>query len=275
MLVIEMGSRPADAGRILGRRLDVGYLVSTDLGVAKTIADFALPENRDEYWPRYFLRLAEHLGLNSGSASLTVFPTASDVAAVDAWLDPFDRRPLIGFHPMVAPYASLTKKWPNEFFVELAKLLATRKPLRLVLSGSREEVESCEELAGRIRLATDLTVFVAAGKFSPRQTASLFGRLKVLVVADTFALHLAAAMNTPTIALFGATDDRRIAPVGGIVLNHRLPCSPCHRYVDRNQGWPVCLFDHPKCMYAIQPQTVFNSIIHLLTQPIPFGGTAS
>ena len=92
---------------------------------------------------------------------------------------------------------------------------------------------------------------------------ALYRRLDAVVTGDTAALHLAAAARTPTVALFGATDDRRIAPptsAGCAALNRRLPCSPCHRYTDRRPGWPRCIFDHPKCLHEITPVAVADAV---------------
>lgn len=255
MLVLEMGSRPADAGRVIGRRLGVGYLVSSDLGLLKRLPDHTLPPNRDRYWPAYFLQAAEHLGVPGGSPELEVYPTAADeVAAAEmmpASLGVVD----VGFHPNVAPYAGLTKKWPDDSFVELARLLAGRRPTRFVLTGSPDEAAACDRLADRIRAVSGAEVVTTAGRLPLRAVAALYRRLAVLIVGDTAALHLAAAADTPTVALFGATDPRLIAPASRrcVVLTRDLPCRPCFEYRDRRPEWPRCIFARPKCLEEITP----------------------
>jgi ADP-heptose:LPS heptosyltransferase len=260
MIVLEMGSRPADAARLIGRKLGVGYLVSTNLGILKSLPDHTLPPNRGEYWPSYFLRAVEHLGLPPSTANLEVATTPEDEAMVEAVLGPDfdDGRVAIGFHPYVAAYAMLTKKWPDDSFVELAGLLSTRRPTRFVLTGSPDEAGACEWLARRIRDATGAEVISTAGQLSLRAVIALYRRLGVVVTADTSALHLAAAAGVAIVTLFGSTDDRRIAQPSSrcVVLNQRLPCSPCHRYTDHRPKWPVCRFVRPKCMYLITPSHV-------------------
>ena len=268
MVVLEMGSRPADAARILGRRLGVGYLVSSDLGILKSLPDHTLPPNRGEYWPAYFLRAVEHLGLKRHSLDLEVVTTPDDDAGADAVLGPKcdDRRITIGFHPYVAPYALSTKKWPDASFVALSALLAASQPTRFVLTGSPEEARDCDRLAGMIRAATGAEVVSAAGRLSLRAVVSLYRGLDVLVTGDTAALHLATSAGVATVVLFGSTDDRLIAPPTPrcIVINQRLPCSPCLRYADRRPAWPVCLFDHPVCMHQITPFAVTVAVERLL-----------
>ena len=272
MVVLEMGSRPADAARILGRRLGVGYLVSSDLGILKSLPDHTLPPNGGEYWPAYFLRATEHLGLGECSVGLEVMTTPEDDAAAGAVLgsNADERRITVGFHPYVAPYALSTKKWPDASFVALSALLAASQPTRFVLTGSPEEASDCDRLAGMIRAATGAEVVSAAGRLSLRAVVALYRGLDILVTGDTAALHLAAAAGVATVALFGSTDDRRIAPptCRCIVLNQRLPCSPCLRYVDRQSGWPQCLYDHPVCMHQITPAAVAATVERLLPSPL-------
>ena len=262
MLVLEMGARPADAGRVLGRRLGVGYLVSSDLGLLKRLPDHTLPPNRDTYWPAYFLRAAAHLGLPTGPPALEVFPTAEDEATAAAVLPPGPVVADVGFHPYVAPYAGLTKKWPDDSFVELARLLAARRPTRFVLTGSPDEAAACDQLADRVRTATGAEVVSAAGRVPLRAVVSLYRRLTAVVVGDTAALHLAAAAGTPTVALFGATDPRLIAPPSPacVVLTRDLPCRPCFEYRDRRPGWPRCIFERPRCLEEIAPATAAAAV---------------
>jgi ADP-heptose:LPS heptosyltransferase len=270
MLVLEMGSRPADAGRLLGRRLNVGYLVSTNLGILKSLPDHTLPPNEDAYWPDYFLGAVRRLGLAAPPPRLEVTTTEADEAEAESLLSP---RPsgeelTIGLHPYVAPYALGTKKWPDESFIRLARILRARRPTRFVLTGSREEAGACAALASQIREASGANATSAAGRLGLRAVVSLMRRLDGVVVGDTAALHLAAAAEAPTVVLFGATDPRRIAPptASCLVLNRALPCSPCHRYDDRRPAWPRCRFDRPKCLHEITPEEVADAVDRILSR---------
>jgi heptosyltransferase-2 len=271
MVILEMGSRPADAARVLGRRLGVGFVASSDLGLLKSLPDYTLPPNQAEYWAAYFLRLVEHLGLSPGRPDLEVTLTPDDLSAAGAVFGRDDDRVAIGFHPYVAQYARLTKKWPDDSFIDLARLLAARRPTRFILTGSTEEADECQQLAVRIRAVTGEEVLSTAGRLPLRAVVALNRRLRVVVTGDTAALHLAAAAGVPTVSLFGATDDRRIAPPSPhcVVLNQRLPCSPCHRYTDRRPVWPSCIFDRPKCLHDITPQAVAEAIQKFLNRKAP------
>jgi len=273
MLILEMGSRPADAARLLSRRLNVGYSVSTEVGLLKKLADYTLPPNSPvapEYWPAYFLRTIEHLGLPVPPATLEVFRTDEDRQAIAKWLRQVcsdgQNLPLIGFHPCVAPYANLTKKWPQEHYVDLAVLLLAKDRARIVLTGSAEERAECEALAEKIRAATGAQVIVTAGEFGPRRLIELLAAMKLVVVADTAILHFAAAAGTPTIGLFGATNLAMIAPRNAncIALSENLPCSPCLQNRDRIPFWPKCIFARQECMYSLSPSRVAMEAQRLL-----------
>lgn len=276
MVIVEMGARPSDAGRVLGRRLDVGYLVSTDLGLLKHLPDHTLPPNADdipatEYGPRHFLRAVEHLGLEAVPPRMELFTAPEDEVEVDAILGPADDRALIGLHPWVAAYGNATKKWPDASYVALAERLAARRPTRFVLTGGPENAAESEALAATIRERTGADAVSTAGRVSLRASAALLRRLAAFVVGDTANLHMALAVGAPVVTIFGATNQWLVAPESPrcLVVNAQLPCSPCHRPRDRMPFWPVCIFpdDKARCMRAVTPEQVEAAVERVLSAP--------
>jgi len=78
------------------------------------------------------------------------------------------------------------------------------------------------------------------------------------VTNDSGPMHIASAVGTPVVAMFGPTDPRRTAPMGhpAHVLRYDLPCSPCFRR--------VCPYpDHP-CMRLIGVDEVLKAVLHML-----------
>jgi ADP-heptose:LPS heptosyltransferase len=79
-----------------------------------------------------------------------------------------------------------------------------------------------------------------------------------MITNDSGSMHIANAVGTPVVALFGPTDPRRTAPTGApaTVLRHHLPCSPCFR--------PTCPYaDHP-CMRLIEVDDVYRAVLDTL-----------
>ena len=86
-----------------------------------------------------------------------------------------------------------------------------------------------------------------------------FVRVQVLVAGDTGVSHLAAALGTPVVALFGPTDPAFSAPRGAaIVLTHPVPCAPCF--------YRVCPIEHP-CLDGISAARVVDAITTALAAP--------
>jgi lipopolysaccharide heptosyltransferase II len=126
-----------------------------------------------------------------------------------------DRVAAFGGAPvLVNPGASKPRnRWPAERFApfvgELAQRLASRGTPLAVVGGPGDR-----ELAAPL-LAAAPTAHDLVGRTSLRQLTALLARARLLVTGDTGPMHLAVAVGTPTVALFGPADPRRTGPYGG------------------------------------------------------------
>jgi heptosyltransferase II len=132
-----------------------------------------------------------------------------------------------------------TKRWP--YYAALARRLTSLG--RVVIVGSADDAEAARDIVRE----TDGGAIDATGQLSLLASAALIGRARVLVTNDSAPLHLASAMNTPTVALFGPTVPAfgfgplaERARVAGV---ETLPCRPCDRH-----GPSVCPLTHWRCM---------------------------
>jgi len=118
-----------------------------------------------------------------------------------------------------------SKLWPAERYGELAARLARRGIPTLVSWGPGEE-----GLAARVVAASEGAA-IACFPASLLEFAALARRSRAIVAADTGPLHLACAVATPAVALFGPTDPRRNGPWSSEdrIVARRPPCFPCHR----------------------------------------------
>jgi lipopolysaccharide heptosyltransferase I len=125
------------------------------------------------------------------------------------------REGLIGVNPS-ARWA--TKLWGNDKFTELVRRLPRERVVLTGAAGEREEVgkiaQGCRNLAGE----TDLF-----------QLAELYRRCAVVITNDSGPMHVAAAVGTPVVGIFGPTDPSLTGPYGKehVVLRVDIPCSPC------------------------------------------------
>ena len=203
-------------------------------------------------------RILSKLGVRKIEESLELWPDPEAEERVNDWLfapEEMKKSRLAGLVIGSSP-KWLTKRWPVSYFNELAVRLVRELNCRVVLIGSGEDARGLDEtdfakLEGVINLV---------GKTSLRELATLMKRLDVLVTGDTAPLHVAGAMRTKLVALFGPTDPRRHMPPspGAVVLARKLPCQPCYKGVCQNPETLACLQRIPvdEVFQAVQRQLV-------------------
>ncbi len=150
-----------------------------------------------------------------------------------------DGRPLIGMNPG-ATYG-VAKCWYPERFEELGRRLVQKWKASVLLFGKYEERAVNQEILSRLgRGAIDL-----AGKTSLPQLAAMLEKCDLLITNDTGTMHVATAVNTPVVAIFGPTDPVATGPWGEghvVVRREGVSCSPCFKR--------ICPTDH-RCMKGI------------------------
>lgn len=166
-----------------------------------------------------------------------LYPGDAERKAVDALLaGKRDERTLIALAP---GSVWATKRWP--YYAELAAALADRAQI-VVVGGSADA-----ELARAIAQAAGPTVIDATGKLSLLASAELIGRASLVVTNDSLPLHLASAMNTRTVAIFGPTVPEfgfgPLADLSEVVGLANLSCRPCDSH-----GPQRCPLGHWRCM---------------------------
>jgi len=164
-----------------------------------------------------------------------------------------------------APYFALapgatyqTKRWPQEYYKELIHLILQNYKEQIVLLGSPAERESFSELIVSER------VINLAGELSLQQAAVVLGRATVLVSNDSGLMHMATAVKTPVLAIFGSTvKELGFFPYRSkyfVLENKALQCRPCS-HVGRNS----CPERHFKCMKDLKPQAAFRLLRRLIS----------
>jgi len=138
-----------------------------------------------------------------------------------------DENPLVGL--VAAATYGPAKRWPAERFAETADRLARSHDAHVLLFGSRAELELLTELRSLVK-ESDRALNLA-GKTSLRETAALMTCCDVVIANDTGTMHVAYAVGTPVVALFGSTQPLWTGPLGEghVVLHHDVGCNPCFR----------------------------------------------
>jgi heptosyltransferase II len=166
-----------------------------------------------------------------------------------------DGKPLIGMNPG-ATYG-LAKCWYPERFGELGKRLRKKEKAAVLLFGKEEEGPIAKKIVRHMgNGGIDLT-----GKTRLLQLAALLERCQLLVTNDTGTMHMAAAVDTPVVALFGSTDPLVTGPwgEGHVVIREDVDCSPCLKR--------ICPTKH-QCMDLITVDEVEEAVYKKLKERI-------
>lgn len=192
------------------------------------------------------------------AAALSV-PSAL-VDAARARLEAAGARRAIGVH---ASGGRESKQWHLDRFAGVARALAAERGATIVLTGSAGD----RALVDRVRAQLDgVPVLDLTGALDVPALAAQLTTLDLLVTGDTGPMHLAAAVDTPVVALFGPSDPRRYGPRGARsrVIRIDLPCSPCGQVRLPPER---CRGHVPDCLDGISVDAVLAAARELMATP--------
>jgi heptosyltransferase-2 len=186
-------------------------------------------------------------GAMPAAPPVRIEPTPDDRATADAWLRERGIEP--GFIALAPGSIWGTKRWPG--YGELAA--AVDRPI--VIVGGRDDAR----LAHDVMAAAPGRSHSAAGQLGLRASAALLARAAVLVTNDSAPLHLATAVGTPIVAVFGPTVTAfgfgPRGPRDRVIEHPSLPCRPCSAH-----GPQVCPLGHHRCMREIPVEEVAAAV---------------
>ena len=165
---------------------------------------------------------------------------------------PVKRARVIGVSPGAAFGAA--KRWLPERFAEAALRIARERGASIALFGSAAERLLCEQIAGALG---DHPHRNYAGQTTLAEFIELAAGCELFLTNDSGAMHIASALNVPTVAVFGATDDAATGPLGpnSLIVRQKVDCSPCLLR--------ECPIDH-RCMTLVTVDRVTTEALALL-----------
>lgn len=156
--------------------------------------------------PLRWVQLTSLLGVPETGLHLEFPLTADERRQATQAIGAADGRPLVGVHVGASDPA---RRWPPESFAAVIDGLAARIDCRFVLTGSTAE----RELTARVQATASTPVIDLAGQTTLGAFGAVIAQLDLLLTNDTGSSHVAAAMQTPSVVLFGPADPRRWAPL--------------------------------------------------------------
>ncbi len=220
----------AVAARLTGAPHRIGFKINPARNLLYThLVNYAL----DAPEAVQFMRLLEPFGLREPTAAVDGLLAASAEAIalppqVSGIVRSGDRWNAVAVYPAAS---TAYKQWPRTRFHELIVALTGELGLDVILVGGSEALPVCRELTAGLDGRPDSTprVITTAGLTSLPQTAAILRRVRLFVGADCGLTHLAVAVGTPTVTLFGPSDPLKWGhPTSPHQILHQgLSCSPC------------------------------------------------
>jgi heptosyltransferase-2 len=206
----------------------------------------------------YYLNLVEQAAIRFGGKPLEKTESGdlrvSDMRRANAlgfWRTiGFDvSRPIVAFG--AGSTNSNAKRWPTASYARLNDLLQTRLGAQVALFGTADEIGVAQKIAAE----AEAKPLILAGRSTLAETVALLSSVDLLISNDSGLAHVAPAVGTQTIVIFGPTDERTTRPIGSEIIRKPFDCAPCMLR--------ECPIDH-RCMTSITPEDVFAKAAELI-----------
>ncbi len=272
------------AAELRAKDFDRAILLPTSFGTAWTVQQAGIPERygwaaegrgtllthalpqrlfrgRHQVWKHLLLVEAAGAALpEAPDASWAVSSQVAEAGRGCLTAAGWDGKPFLAVH--LASFAHAAKRWELPRFAALLDRLAEGRGLSAVLLGSGGEATVNAEAAALVRHARVLDL---SGKSSLPEALGILSLARLFVGNDSGLGHLAGAVGTPTVIVFGPTDPEATRPWDGpradgkpvriAVARRRTPCAPCR--------FDVCPIDH-RCMTGLDVETVLAAVVSVL-----------
>lgn len=197
------------------------------------------------------LQLLEPMNMILDERIPKLFPSTIDEKIVDEYLKITRSHDIISIAP---GSVWKTKRWPELKYIELIKKLIDLKYSVLLIGGTADKI-ICSNIESEVNSNQIINL---CGKLSILQSAAAIIRSRVLVTNDTAPLHIASAVKTPCVALFGPTvREFGFTPIGNrhVVIEKNLECRPCTPH-----GGEYCPIWTHDCMEMISVEEVLEAV---------------
>jgi heptosyltransferase II len=252
-ILLQNAIEAAIIAKLAGIPIRAGY--NSDVrGMLLTHSVQRTPAIRAVHQVDYYLEMVKSLGCQSAGRDIDLRIPEEYRQLGDTILAPYGlgrERFLVGMAPG-ATYGP-AKKWFPERFAEIADRLMERFPVQVLLFGSASDRDSIGAVARNAKHELiDLT-----GKTSLKEAISLISRCRLFISNDSGLMHIAGALDIPTIAIFGSTNPITTSPMGShtMVIRKDVSCSPCLKV--------SCPTDF-RCMDLIKVNEVYHAAEDML-----------
>jgi len=246
--ITSTGSNPIKSG-LLCLLAGIKYRLGENIKGKGFFYNLKIPFNKYFHEVDSNIHMVEKLGIEAADKSLFIYISQNDKDYADKIFDlnNFEGELVVGMHPGSGIHQAGFKRWPKEKFARLADWIINSYKASVILFGGTEEIS----LANDIQNLMSSSPIILTGKATLAQTAALIKKCQLFFSNDSGLLHVACAVKTPTISIFGPTDYKKTGPYSdsSTIIRKDLSCSPC--YV----GKPVHC-SHLDCIHSIKVNDV-------------------
>ena len=205
------------------------------------------------------LEALKPMGIQADSKDLVLRVTPEEVDSADQLLDQLGVQRSQSMVILQPGARYWFKAWPPERYAELADRVTSQYGCHVLIGGSSADLD----LAQQIRQMAKSRPTIMAGRTTIKQFAAIARRSALFVGSDSGAMHIAAAVGTSVVALFGPSNPREWGPRGGLVevLYKGLDCRICFH--------PTCQRGEQNCMRLITIDEVMLAAAGLMGRARP------
>ncbi|MBI2909696.1 MAG: glycosyltransferase family 9 protein [Chloroflexi bacterium] len=233
------------------------------------LPDFWWLVSHRETWGRthalfHYLRAIEPLGIEVDDPQLHLNLTPADRAFAQRYLAERGVREdetVIAVHPGGEGWYG-KKRWNKDGFAQVGNDLVRKLDAKVLILGGGNESSLAREVAGSMTH----NCLNGAGQTSLKQTAALIERCRLFVGNDSSPLHMAAAVKTPVVGIYGPSNTHNFHPFGvpHVIVHKEVPCAPCFHFLGSTAFWQRSFCRRCRALDAIQVADVIEAAEALL-----------
>jgi heptosyltransferase-3 len=200
------------------------------------------------------LEALKPIGIQPGSKDLQLWLTPEEANSADQLLDQLDVQRSQSIVLLQPGARYWFKAWPPERFAELTDRLMSQYGCHVLIGGGDQDID----LAQQIQQMAKSRPIIMAGHTTIKQFAAIAKKSALFIGSDSGAMHIATAVDTPVVALFGPSDPREWGPRGGPaeVIYKGVDCRACFH--------PTCQRGEQNCMQLITIDEVMIAAARLM-----------
>jgi heptosyltransferase II len=120
------------------------------------------------------------------------------------------------------------KQWTEAQSVVFLEKLLSHSAVVVHCLGTQADRALYQNLLPKLSMSAQKRFYIHCGQFSLLESMAFLKQMRCVIGVDSGTLHMAAAVGTTVIALFGPMDEQQWAPIGSAIVTHPLDCRPCH-----------------------------------------------